>query len=72
VTWTNYLTSAGGLVGMHGENVGGSTLTRYFNKDHLGSVGQPRLLHRSTIHLATIGNETCSKWFTGQLRWPSC
>jgi hypothetical protein len=38
VTWTNYLVSAGGLVGMHVENVGGSTLTRYFNKDHLGSV----------------------------------
>src|SRR5262245_58141438 len=42
VTWTNYLVSAGGLVGMHVENVGGSTLTRYFNKDHLGSVAARR------------------------------
>jgi RHS repeat-associated protein len=38
VTWTNYLVAAGGLVGMHVENVGGSTLTRYFHKDHLGSI----------------------------------
>jgi RHS repeat-associated protein len=30
--------AGGGLVGMHVENVGGSTLTRYFHKDHLASV----------------------------------
>jgi hypothetical protein len=38
VTWTNYLVSVGGLIGMHVENVGVSTLTRYFHKEHLGSV----------------------------------
>jgi RHS repeat-associated protein len=39
ITWTNYLVTSGGLlVGMHVENIGGSTLTRYFHKDHLGSV----------------------------------
>src|SRR5262245_20328846 len=38
VRWTNYLVAAGGLVGMHVENVDGSTLARYFHKDHLGSV----------------------------------
>jgi hypothetical protein len=38
VTWTNYLISAGGLVGMHVENVGGTILTRYFTKENRGSV----------------------------------
>jgi RHS repeat-associated protein len=38
VRWTNYLTAAGGLVGMHVENSDETTSTRYFHKDHLGSI----------------------------------
>jgi hypothetical protein len=38
VRWTNYLMSAGGLVGMHVENSDETTSTRYFHKDHLGSA----------------------------------
>ena len=38
VRWTNYLVGAGGLVGMHVENSDETTSTRYFHKDHLGSI----------------------------------
>jgi RHS repeat-associated protein len=38
VRWTNYLMAAGGLVGMHVENSDETTSTRYFHKDHLGSI----------------------------------
>jgi RHS repeat-associated protein len=38
VRWTNYLTAAGGLVGMHVENSDETVATRYFHKDHLGSI----------------------------------
>jgi len=38
VRWSNYLVSAGGLVGMHVENSDETVLTRYFHKDHLGSI----------------------------------
>jgi hypothetical protein len=38
VTWTNYLVSAGGMVGIFVELPDESTLTRYFHKDHLGSI----------------------------------
>jgi RHS repeat-associated protein len=37
VQWTNYLVAGGELVGMRVEN-GGTVYTRYFNKDHLGSI----------------------------------
>jgi hypothetical protein len=36
--WTHYLVSAGGLVGMHIENSDETVATRYFHKDHLGSI----------------------------------
>ena len=36
--WTNYLMAAGSLVGMHVENSDETTSTRYFHKDHLGSI----------------------------------
>ena len=38
IRWTHYLVSAGGLVGMHVENSDETVLTRYFHKDHLGSI----------------------------------
>ena len=38
VRWSNYLVAAGGLVGMHVENSDETVLTRYFHKDHLGSI----------------------------------
>jgi RHS repeat-associated protein len=38
VRWTNYLMTAGGLVGVHVENSEETTSTRYFHKDHLGSI----------------------------------
>jgi RHS repeat-associated protein len=38
VRWTNYLVAAGGLVGMHVENSDETVATRYFHKDHLGSI----------------------------------
>ena len=38
VRWTHYLVSAGGLVGMHVENSDETVATRYFHKDHLGSI----------------------------------
>src|SRR5689334_5072558 len=38
VRWSNYLVSAGGLVGMHVEMSDETVLTRYFHKDHLGSI----------------------------------
>jgi RHS repeat-associated protein len=38
VRWTHYLVSAGGLVGMHIENSDETVATRYFHKDHLGSI----------------------------------
>jgi predicted enzyme related to lactoylglutathione lyase len=42
--WTNYFVAGGELVSMRVEN-GGTVYTRYFNKDHLGSI-------------AVISNET--------------
>jgi RHS repeat-associated protein len=36
--WNNYLFAGGQLVGMHVEMSGGTINTRYFNKDHLGSI----------------------------------
>ncbi len=36
--WTNYLMAAGGVVGMHVENSDETVSTRYFHKDHLGSI----------------------------------
>ena len=38
VRWNNYLVAAGGLVGMHVENSDETVATRYFHKDHLGSI----------------------------------
>jgi len=38
IRWTNYLTAAGGGVGMHVENGDETVSTRYFHKDHLGSI----------------------------------
>ena len=38
VRWTNYLMAAGGVVGMHVENSDETVSTRYFHKDHLGSI----------------------------------
>jgi RHS repeat-associated protein len=38
VRWSNYLVAAGGLVGMHVENSDETVLTRYFHRDHLGSI----------------------------------
>jgi len=38
VRWTNYLMVAGGVVGMHVENSDETVSTRYFHKDHLGSI----------------------------------
>ena len=37
VTWNNYLFVAGKMVGMRVES-GGAVQTRYFHRDHLGSV----------------------------------
>ena len=36
--WTNYLMASGGAVGMHVENSDETVSTRYFHKDHLGSI----------------------------------
>jgi RHS repeat-associated protein len=36
--WNNYLFAGGQLVGMHVEMSDGTVNTRYFNKDHLGSI----------------------------------
>src|SRR6185503_9714733 len=38
VRWTNYLVAAGGVVGMHVEDSDETVSTRYFHKDHLGSI----------------------------------
>ncbi len=38
IRWTNYLMAAGGVVGMHVENSDETVSTRYFHKDHLGSI----------------------------------
>jgi RHS repeat-associated protein len=38
VTWNNYLFVAGKMVGMRVERPDGSVQTRYFHRDHLGSV----------------------------------
>jgi len=38
VRWTNYLMASGGVVGMHVENSDETVSTRYFHKDHLGSI----------------------------------
>jgi uncharacterized protein RhaS with RHS repeats len=38
VTWNNYLFVAGKMVGMRVEQPDGSVQTRYFHRDHLGSV----------------------------------
>jgi hypothetical protein len=38
VTWNNYLFVAGNMVGMRVERADGSVQTRYFHRDHLGSV----------------------------------
>jgi hypothetical protein len=43
--WTDYLFAGGGMVGMRVEHSTSGTYTRYFHKDHLGSI-------------ATITNET--------------
>jgi RHS repeat-associated protein len=38
VTWSNYLIAGGQLVGMHVERSDETINTRYFHKDHLGSI----------------------------------
>jgi len=38
ITWNNYLFVAGKMVGMRVESGGGAVQTRYFHRDHLGSV----------------------------------
>jgi RHS repeat-associated protein len=38
IRWTNYLMASGGVVGMHVENSDETVSTRYFHKDHLGSI----------------------------------
>lgn len=38
VTWTNYLTVGGQLIGMRVEKPDETVATRYFHKDHLGSI----------------------------------
>ena len=38
IRWTNYLMASGGVVGMHVENSDETVATRYFHKDHLGSI----------------------------------
>ena len=38
VTWNNYLFVAGKMVGMRVEHSDGAVQTRYFHRDHLGSV----------------------------------
>jgi hypothetical protein len=43
VRWSNYVVAAGGLVGMHVENSDETVLTRYFHKDHLGSIASSRM-----------------------------
>jgi RHS repeat-associated protein len=36
--WNHYLVAAGGMVGLHIERSDETTATRYFHKDHLGSI----------------------------------
>lgn len=36
--WNNYVYAAGGIVAVVYDNVGGTSSTRYFHKDHLGST----------------------------------
>jgi RHS repeat-associated protein len=43
--WTDYLFAGGGMIGMRVEHSTSGTYTRYFHKDHLGSI-------------STITNET--------------
>ena len=38
VQWTNYLVAAAGMIGMHVEHSDETVSTRYFHKDHLGSI----------------------------------
>jgi RHS repeat-associated protein len=38
VQWTNYLIANGGMIGMRVERSDSTVLTRYFHKDHLGSI----------------------------------
>jgi RHS repeat-associated protein len=38
IQWNNYLVAAGGVVGMYVEKSDETVATRYFHKDHLGSI----------------------------------
>ena len=38
VQWTNYLSAGGEMVGMRVDRSDATTYTRYFHKDHLGSI----------------------------------
>jgi hypothetical protein len=38
VQWTNYLAAGGEMIGMRVDRSDASTYTRYFHKDHLGSI----------------------------------
>ena len=57
--WTNYLVAAGGVVGMRVVNVGVSTLTRYFHKDHLGSIAV--ITDESGTVLERLSYDACGK-----------
>jgi len=73
VRWTNYLMAAGGLVGMHVENSDETVSTRYFHKDHLGSISvitdeSGAVLERLCVACPRVGEAEPGEPAAGQVR----
>jgi RHS repeat-associated protein len=66
VQWNNYLTVAGELVGMFVQKSDGTTATRYFHKDHLGSIA---VITNETGAVPVLERLSYDAW--GQRRFPN-
>src|SRR5262245_25468033 len=78
VRWTNYLMAGGRLIGIHVENFDETTLTRYFHRDHLGSIAvitnevgavverlappTPQLTRRPHLSTSNVGAASTTRW----------